>query len=135
MAVIGGGNAAVDAARCAWRAGAEAVHLLYRRTPDLMPALASEVEEARREGVQFHFLTQPVRLLGDGRVRELVAQKTVLGDPDADGRFCPVPVPGSEFTLEVDTVIPAVGQTADFSFFGPGLAFDTATIFRLEADQ
>ena len=99
-----------------------------------MPALASEVEEARREGVQFHFLTLPVRLLGDGRVRGLVAQKTELGEPDAGGRSCPMPVPGSEFTLEVDTVITAVGQTADFSFFGPGLAFDTATIFRLEAD-
>ena len=134
VAVIGGGNAAVDAARSAWRAGAEEVHLLYRRTADLMPALASEVEEARREGVQFHFLTLPVRLLGDGRVRGLVAQKTELGEPDAGGRSCPMPVPGSEFTLEVDTVIPAVGQTADFSFFGPGLAFDTATIFRLEAD-
>ena len=134
VAVIGGGNAAVDAARSAWRAGAEEVHLLYRRTADLMPALASEVEEARREGVQFHCLTLPVRLLGDGRVRGLVAQKTELGEPDAGGRSCPTPVPGSEFTLEVDTVIPAVGQTADFSFFGPGLAFDTATIFRLEAD-
>jgi NADPH-dependent glutamate synthase beta subunit-like oxidoreductase len=134
VAVIGGGNAAVDAARSAWRAGAQEVHLLYRRTRELMPALASEVEEASREGVQFHFLTLPARLLGDGRVRELVAQKTGLGEPDADGRSCPVPVPGSEFSLEVDQVIPAVGQTADFSFFGPGLAFDTATIFRLEAD-
>ncbi len=134
VAVIGGGNAAVDAARAAWRAGAEIVHVLYRRTLDLMPALAAEVEEARREGIQFHFLTQPVRLLGDGRVRGLVAQKTELGDLDARGRCCPVPLPGSEFTLEVDFLIPAVGQTADFSFFGPGLAFDTATIFRLEAD-
>jgi NADPH-dependent glutamate synthase beta subunit-like oxidoreductase/Fe-S oxidoreductase len=134
VAVIGGGNAAVDAARSAWRAGAQEVHLLYRRSQDLMPALASEVEEARREGVQFHFLTLPVRLLGDGRVRELVAQTTELGEPDAGGRSCPVPVPGSEFSLEVDSVILAVGQTADFSFFGPGLAFDTATIYRLEAD-
>ncbi len=128
VAVIGGGNAAVDAARSAWRGGAREVHLLYRRTLDLMPALASEVEEARREGVQFHFLTLPVRLLGDGRVRKLVAQKTTLGEPDAGGRSCPAPVAGSEFSLEVDTVILAVGQTADFSFFGPGLAFDTATI-------
>ena len=134
VAVIGGGNAAVDAARSAWRAGAEEVHLLYRRTADLMPALASEVEEARREGVQFHCLTLPVRLLGEDRVRGLVAQKTELGEPGAGGRSCPTPVPGSEFTLEVDTVITAVGQTADFAFFGPGLAFDTATIFKLEAD-
>jgi NADPH-dependent glutamate synthase beta subunit-like oxidoreductase len=85
-----------------------------------MPALASEVEEARRERVQFHFQTIPVRILGDDRVRGLVAQKTELGEPDASGRLCPMPVPGSEFTLEVDLVIPAVGQTADFSFFGPG---------------
>ncbi len=134
VAVIGGGNAAVDAARSAWRAGAQEVHVLYRRTGELMPALASEVEEARREGVQFHFLTLPVRLEGNGRVQRLVAQKTELGEPDASGRCCPVPVAGSEFTLEVDTVIVAVGQTADFSFFGPGLAFDTATIYRLEAD-
>jgi NADPH-dependent glutamate synthase beta subunit-like oxidoreductase len=134
VAVIGGGNAAVDAARSAWRAGAEEVHLLYRRTEALMPALALEVEEARREGVQFHFLSLPVRLLGEDRVRGLVAQVTELGEADVGGRSCPMPVPGSEFTLEVDTVITAVGQTADFSFFGPGLAFDTATIFKLEAD-
>jgi NADPH-dependent glutamate synthase beta subunit-like oxidoreductase/Fe-S oxidoreductase len=134
VAVIGGGNAAVDAARSAWRCGAQEVHVLYRRSRELMPALASEVEEARREGVQFHFLTMPVRLTGDGRVQRLVAQQTELGEPDAGGRCCPVPVAGSEFYLEVDTVIVAVGQTADFNFFGPGLAFDTATIYRLEAD-
>ena len=134
VAVIGGGNAAVDAARTAWRCGASEVRVLYRRTADLMPALASEVEEARREGILFHFLTLPVRILGDDRVQALVAQKTALGEPDADGRRCPAPVAGSEFTLEVDTVIAAVGQTADFNFFGPGLAFDTATIYRLETD-
>jgi NAD-dependent dihydropyrimidine dehydrogenase PreA subunit len=134
VAVIGGGNAAMDAALSAWRAGAEEVHLLYPRTADLMPAPASEVEEARREGVQFHFLSLPVRLLGEDRVRGLVAQVTGLGEPAAHGRSGPAPAPGSEFTLEVDTVITAVGQTADFAFFGPGLAFDTATIFKLEAD-
>jgi NADPH-dependent glutamate synthase beta subunit-like oxidoreductase len=134
VAVIGGGNAAVDAARTAWRTGAAEVHLLYRRTADLMPALASEAEEARVEGIQFHFLTTPVRLLGNGRVTGLVAQKTELGEPDASGRACPVPVAGSEFTLEVDMVIPAVGQTADFSFFGPGPVLDPGTIYRLEVD-
>ena len=134
VAVIGGGNTAVDAARTAWRGGAQEVHLLYRRTPDLMPALSAEVEEARLEGVQIHFLTMPVRILGESRVHGLLLQKTELGEPDADGRFCPMPLPGSQFTLEVDMVIPALGQTADFSFFGPGLAFDTATIHRLEAD-
>ncbi|MHB8067803.1 MAG: FAD-dependent oxidoreductase [Desulfobaccales bacterium] len=134
VAVIGGGNAALDAVRTALRHGAPEVHLLYRRTPELMPALSSEVEEARLEGVQFHFLTMPVRILGDNRVEGLLLQKTHLGEPDADGRLCPVPVPDSQFTLAVDTVIPALGQTADFGFFGPGLAFDTATIHRLEAD-
>ncbi|MFA5111592.1 MAG: FAD-dependent oxidoreductase [Desulfobaccales bacterium] len=134
LAVIAGGKAALDAARIAWRYGAREVHILYRRSEDLMPALALEVEEARGQGNQFHFLTLPVRLLGDRRVQALVAQKTVLSEPDAQGHICPVPVAGSEFTLEVDTVITAVGQTADFNFFGPGLAFDTATIFRLATD-
>ncbi|MCK9375162.1 MAG: FAD-dependent oxidoreductase [Syntrophobacterales bacterium] len=134
VAVIAGGKAALDMARTAWRHGAQEVHILYRRSEALMPALAADVEEARAQGVQFHFLTLPVRLRGDGRVQALVAQETVLGEPDARGRLCPVPVPGSEFTLEVDTVITAVGQTADFGFFGPGLAFDTATIFRLATD-
>jgi NADPH-dependent glutamate synthase beta subunit-like oxidoreductase len=134
VAIIGGGNAAVDAARSAWRGGGQEVHVLYRRTAELMPALSSEVEEARREGVCFHFLTLPVRVEGNGRVQRLVAQRTELGELDASGRCCPVPVSDSEFSLEVDTVIVAVGQTTDFSFFGPGLVFDTATIYRLEAD-
>jgi NADPH-dependent glutamate synthase beta subunit-like oxidoreductase len=135
VAVIGGGNAAVDAARSAWRCGAAAVHLLYRRTADLMPALPAEVEAAQAEGIQFHFLTMPVRLLGNGRVNGLVAQKTELGEPDASGRACPAPVAGSEFTLEVDLVIPAVGQTAAFDFFGPGgPALDPGTIYRLKVD-
>jgi NADPH-dependent glutamate synthase beta subunit-like oxidoreductase len=134
VAVIGGGHAAIDAARTAIRAGAGEVQVLYRRTADLMPARAAEVVEARREGVHFRFLTMPVRLVGERRVQTLVAQKTELGATDAHGRFCPLPVAGSEFTLEVDTVIPAVGQTADFSFFGPGQAFDPATIYRMQVD-
>jgi NADPH-dependent glutamate synthase beta subunit-like oxidoreductase/Fe-S oxidoreductase len=134
VAVIGGGNTAVDAARSAWRCGAPEVHLIYRRAADLMPALASEVAEARLEGVQFHFLTMPVRILGESRVQGLLLQNTGVGEPNADGRVCPVPLSDSKITLDADTVIPALGQTADFGFFGPGLAFDTATIHRLEAD-
>jgi NADPH-dependent glutamate synthase beta subunit-like oxidoreductase/Fe-S oxidoreductase len=133
-AVIGGGSTALDAARAAWRSGAGEVHLFYRRTAELMPALASEAAEARLEGVLFHFLAMPVRILGESRVQGLLLQKTALGEPDADGRLCPLPVPGSRFTLDADTVITATGQTADFGFFGPGLAFDTATVHRLEAD-
>ncbi|MBI4643832.1 MAG: FAD-dependent oxidoreductase [Deltaproteobacteria bacterium] len=92
VAVIGGGNTALDAARTAWRSGAQEVHLFYRRTSDLMPALPSEVDEARLEGVQFHFLAMPVRILGESRVQGLLLQKTALGEPDADGRLCPLPV-------------------------------------------
>ncbi|HZE22248.1 MAG TPA: FAD-dependent oxidoreductase, partial [Desulfobaccales bacterium] len=114
--------------------GAREVHLLYRRTAELMPALATEVEVARAEGIRFHFLTVPVRLSGNGRVNGLVAQKTALGEPDASGRACPAPVVGTEFTLDVDMVIPAVGQTADFSFFGSSPALDPGTIYRLEVD-
>jgi len=134
VAVIGGGNAAIDCSRMALRAGAESVQVLYRRTEDLMPALASEVAAARAEGVGFQFLVAPRRILGERRVSGLMLQRTELA-PDAGGRLCPAAQAGSEFTLEVDTVIPAVGQTADFNFFGPGLAFDTATIHRLKTDE
>ena len=134
VAVIGGGDTALDAARTARRLGAREVHILYRRTAALMPAMASEVAAAQREGVQFHFLTLPFRILGDGRVRGLLSRQTELGEPDAQGRPRAVPVAGSEHTLEVDTVIIAVGQTADFRFFGPGLGFDTSSKAKLDAD-
>ena len=134
VAVIGGGFTALDAARSALRLGAREVHILYRRTAALMPALESEVAEARREGVQFHFLTLPARILGEGRVQGLWARKTELREAEADGRLSPVPLAGSEFTLEADTVIIAVGQTADFRFFGPGLGFDTSSKAKLDAD-
>jgi NADPH-dependent glutamate synthase beta subunit-like oxidoreductase len=134
VAVIGGGDTALDAARSARRLGAREVHIMYRRTAALMPALESEVAEARREGVQFHFLTLPVAILGEGRVQGLLVRKTELGEADAGGRPGPVPLAGSEFTLEADTVIIAVGQTADFRFFGPGLGFDTSSKAKLDAD-
>ncbi|MFZ5452076.1 MAG: FAD-dependent oxidoreductase [Thermodesulfobacteriota bacterium] len=133
-AVIGGGHTAVDAARAAWRGGAQEVHLICRQTEDLMAALSSEVAAARSEGVQFHFLTLPVRILGAGRVQGLMLQPAESGEPGDAGRLCPAPVPESQFSLEVDTVISALEPTGDFAFFGPGLAFDTATINRLEAD-
>ena len=134
VVVVGGGDTAVDAARTALRLGAGEVHLLYRRSADLMPALPAQVAAAQREGVQFHYLTLPVRFLGEGRVRGVLARKTALGEPDAGGRPAPVPVAGSEFTLEADTAIIAVGQTADFRFFGPGLGFDTSSKAKLDAD-
>ncbi len=111
VAVVGGGNAAMDVCRTALRLGAEEVHLLYRRTRDEMPARADEVEEAAREGVQFHFLSDPAALQGEpGKPATLVLNRMRLGEPDASGRPRPVPTEGAEWTLEVDSLIPALGQ-------------------------
>ena len=111
VAVIGGGNAAVDAARTAVRLGAEQVMLLYRRTREEMPAYEEEVAAALEEGVEMHFLVTPTRLVGaDGHVAGIALQRMQLGEADQDGRRRPVPVPGTEFSLDCDTVIPAIGQ-------------------------
>jgi formate dehydrogenase major subunit len=110
VAVIGGGNTAVDAARAARRAGAE-VTLLYRRSREEMPAIAHEVEDALEEGVQLELLAAPLRLeREEGRPETLVVQRMELGKPDASGRRRPIPVSGSEFGVPVDSVIAAVSQ-------------------------
>jgi len=116
VAVIGGGNVALDAARTAWRLGAKEVHVIYRRQREAMPAYAEEVKAALDEGIQFHFLTNPVKVLGDGHVTGLVIQRQRLGEFDNGGRRRPIPVEGDEFTLDVDMVIPAIGQTTDTSW-------------------
>lgn len=117
VAVVGGGNVAMDCARVAWRLGAEEVHLIYRRSRAEMPANAAEIGEAEREGIQYHFLANPTRILAsDGRVTGVECIRMELGEPDASGRRSPVPVKGSEFVMEVDTLIPAIGQVADLSF-------------------
>lgn len=112
VAVLGGGNVAMDAARTALRLGAEEVHLIYRRTAKEMPARAEEVEHAKEEGIQFHFLENAKRLLADeeGRVNAIECLKYELGEPDESGRCRPVVIGGSEFTFPVDTVIVAVGN-------------------------
>ena len=112
VAVLGGGNVAMDAARMALRLGAEEVHLIYRRTEKEMPARVEEVAHAREEGVVFHMLQNAVRILGDANdcVTQLECLRYELGDPDASGRRSPVPVAGSEFLMDVDTVIVAVGN-------------------------
>jgi glutamate synthase (NADPH/NADH) small chain len=112
VAVIGGGDTAMDAARTALRLGPEKVFLLYRRSFDEMPARKEEVQHAKEEGVEFHVLTAPVHILGDSEswVKELICQRMALGEPDEKGRRRPVPIEGSEFFMEVDTVIIAVGQ-------------------------
>ena len=116
VAVIGGGNTAVDSARSALRLGAETVHMVYRRSREEMPAADEEIEEAVHEGVQMSYLTSPVEILGkDGKVSGLNCVKNELGEPDASGRRSPKPVTGSEFILDVDMVIAAIGQAPDSS--------------------
>lgn len=112
VAVIGGGNVAMDSARSALRAGAEKVMVLYRRTRKEMPARIEEIENAEEEGIEFHFLVTPVRYIGDenGWVKEVEVIKMKLGEPDESGRRRPIPIEGSEFTIPVDTVVVAIGQ-------------------------
>lgn len=110
VAVVGGGNTAVDVAVEAKRLGAEVALLLYRRTEEEMPAYDHEVELARSEGVEIRFLTSPVAFVGDGHVEGVRCAEMRLGAPDESGRRRPEPVPGSEFTIPVDTVVKAIGQ-------------------------
>jgi glutamate synthase (NADPH/NADH) small chain len=110
VAVIGGGNTAVDVAREALRLGAETVTMLYRRTEAEMPAYSHEVVEAREEGIRFEWLTIPARFVGFTALSGVECRRAELGEPDASGRRRPVEIPGSEFLLEVDTAITAIGQ-------------------------
>ena len=125
VAVVGGGDVAIDAARSAWRLGADEVHLVYRRSRVDMPARADEVEAAEKEGVQFHFLADPSRVMGDGRVTGVELLRQELGEFDASGRRRPSPIAGSEFTLNVDVLIPAVGQEPDLAWMGGDGAVET----------
>jgi NADPH-dependent glutamate synthase beta subunit-like oxidoreductase len=133
VAIIGGGNTAMDVARSLKRLGVEDVRVLYRRTRAEMPAMPEEIEEAEREGVPIEFLVSPVRILGsgpgtgpgaaEGRVVGLECVRMKLGEADHSGRRRPVPIAGSEFTLELDMVVPAVGQSPDLSFLGEAHRF------------
>ena len=117
VAVIGGGNVAVDAARSALRAGAKEVAIVYRRSRDEMPAYPEEVAAAEGEDIRIQFLALPQKVIGKaGQVSGLECIKTQLGEPDASGRRRPEPVKGSEFVIDVDTVIAAVGEVPDLSF-------------------
>jgi len=111
VAVVGAGNVAMDSARCALRLGADEVHIVYRRTKAEAPARAEELENAEEEGIQFHFLTNPIEILGTekGWVRGIRLQKQELGEPDASGRPRPVPIAGSEYEMPVDMVVMALG--------------------------
>jgi NADPH-dependent glutamate synthase beta subunit-like oxidoreductase len=116
VALIDGEEAVVDSARVARRLGVEEVSIIYRRSQEEMPAIKSEVEEAEHEGVKLHLQATPVKILTDnGRVTGLQCIQMELGEPDEDGRRRPIPVEGSEFNMDIDTVIIAIGQTVDKS--------------------
>lgn len=112
VAVVGGGNVAMDSARTALRLGAEEVYLIYRRTEVEMPARVEEIHHAREEGVIFKLLHNPVRYIGDaqGRVQHVECVRMELGEPDASGRRRPITIPGSEFLIDADTVVVAIGN-------------------------
>jgi NADPH-dependent glutamate synthase beta subunit-like oxidoreductase/ferredoxin len=117
VAVIGGGNTAIDCARAARRMGVQDVTIIYRRTRAEMPALPEDVAAVLAEGIEILFLAAPVRLIsGSGRVSKMEAVRMELGEPDASGRPRPIPVKGSEFTFPIDTVVAAVGQAPDLGF-------------------
>ena len=113
VAVVGGGNVAMDAARCAKRMGAEEVYIVYRRSEKELPARLEEIHHAKEEGVVFKFLTAPLEVLSDENfnVTGLKCQQMELGEPDASGRRRPSPVEGSEFVLDLDCVIAAIGTS------------------------
>ena len=116
VAVIGGGNSAIDAARCAARLGAE-VTILYRRLRQDMPAAIEEIEAAEHEGIRIEYLVAPTKVVGtNGKVTGIMCERMKLGDFDRSGRKRPVPIEGSDFTLSVDAVIAAIGQVPDLSF-------------------
>jgi len=127
IAVIGGGNTAIDAARTALRLGAEEVTIVYRRTRKEMPAFEEEINEAIEEGVKIVLLAAPTKIhLGkNGEVEKLECIKMELGDFDTKGRRQPIPIEGSEYTIDVDTVIPAIGEFADIRELFKGLVVDT----------
>jgi NADPH-dependent glutamate synthase beta subunit-like oxidoreductase len=109
--VLGGGNVAMDAARVSWREGFDEVHVLYRRTKKEMPASPWEIDAAEHEGVKFQYLVAPVEVIGNnGKMTGLKCLRMQLGEPDASGRRRPVPIEGSEFVIEAETLIPAIGQ-------------------------
>ena len=112
VAVLGGGNVAMDAARTALRLGAKNVHIIYRRSRTELPARLEEVENAEEEGVEFHLLTFPKEILGDenGNVKGMICLRYELGEPDQSGRRMPVPIKGSEFEIPAQTVVVAIGQ-------------------------
>jgi heterodisulfide reductase subunit A-like polyferredoxin len=133
--VVGGGNAAIDAARTAFRLGSREIIIAYRRTRNEMPAQEEEIEEAEHEGIKIEYLTAPTRLLIEGgKIQGMECIRMELGDADESGRPRPVPIPGSEFRIEADTVIPAISQSPDLSFLNGLNGLKTSRWGGMEAD-
>ncbi len=135
IVVVGGGDVAIDAARVAKRLGAQTVTVVYRRSEREMPAYEEEVHGAAEEGIKFHYLTAPVQIVEeDGKVTGFECIKTKLGKPDASGRRRPVPVEGSEFIIDCDAIIPAIGQRIDSSWAGkePALKWTSRNTLGVE---
>jgi len=137
VAVIGGGNVAIDAARTALRMGAKEVQIFYRRLREDMPAASWEIAEAEKEGVKIHYLVAPSQMWGgDGRVKRMECRRMILSDFDNSGRKRPVPIAGSEFEVDVDTVIAAIGQSPDTERFrGNGFKFDSSGAFLVNPEN
>ncbi len=136
VVVIGGGNVAIDCVRCSFRIGKEDVNLVYRRTRNEMPADEVEIVDAEEEEVQFHFLTTPVRIIEkNGIVTGLECIRMELGEPDKSGRRRPVPIEGSEFVFDCDTVVPAIGQRTDMSLLDGVDGIDTTPWGTIVVDE
>ncbi len=122
VVVIGGGNTAIDAARSALRLGAKSI-IVYRRTREEMPAIEEEIEAASKEGIEIVYLAAPTKVIArDGKVKEVEFTRMRLGEPDETGRKRPIPIEGSTFTMQVETVIAAIGETPDLSLLPEGMA-------------
>jgi len=116
VVVVGGGNVAIDCVRCSFRVQKKDVNLIYRRTKNEMPADHVEIHDAEEEGITFHYLTNPTKIMADnGKVVAVECIRMELGEPDESGRRRPVPIEGSEFTIDCDIIVPAIGQAIDLS--------------------
>ena len=133
VAVVGGGNTAMDAARSSLRLGVEEVLILYRRSREEMPVDLRELEQVEEEGIKIHYLTQPTQILSQDEIKvsEVRCIRNRLGDPEKDGRRRPIPIDGSEFDINIDLLIPAVSQSPDISFLPEEIGFEISRWDRL----
>jgi NADPH-dependent glutamate synthase beta subunit-like oxidoreductase len=135
VAIIGGGNAAIDSARTALRLSAKEVFIVYRRSRDEMPAYSEEIAEAEKEGVKIHFLAAPIRILRKGgRAVGMECIRMELGEPDASGRKRPIPIKGSNFAVAADTIITAIGEAPDLTFLPEEKKLKITGVGTLEVD-